>query len=299
MSSSITNNNKPTTTITNNTRSRKSSKRTSSETGVQSPPVILIPGKEIEIISSDDNDLVPTLEPINTKTRKYIIPITNTDIDTTTTTSPSTSAVKPVENIWKAKQAVAKIQRSKHKQAPQSRFGPLCDKSDPESDLETEPETYLGSNPEPDSGVEEKVKPKKTHPTLKPNNRSNKPTETQNKSAMQSLTHEALVKAQNVLVDETFAQIVGILPEINIRVGYVANYRRTLVVQFENDYLVVDHNDKSYEFSRFRFFTNSYFQNIMRKKIHALVPQAWIVFTEGRDVNTYCIKISLRRVAEA
>ena len=115
---------------------------------------------------------------------------------------------------------------------------------------------------------------------------------------MQNLTHEALVKAQEVLVAETFAQIVKELRKISTHLDHELNYRRTLVAKFDDDSIVIEYNDKTFEFSRSRFFTNGYFQNIMRKKIHTLVPQAWVVFTEGRDVNTYCIKFSLRRNAE-
>jgi hypothetical protein len=159
------------------------------------------------------------------------------------------------------------------------------------------------------------IKSNEKHPNIYSTNTSmnNKPKEYQssNKSYQtftsntpkQPTNKECKFKAQNKaqtqLISECLLQFKPkICEKINLKfkfvVGENSEYGGTFVVAYDNDSIVIDDDDngEKYEFSRTRFFENRFFQDVVREKIRILIPMAWISFFPGRDVNSYCIKIS-------
>lgn len=106
----------------------------------------------------------------------------------------------------------------------------------------------------------------------------------------------ALLVAQDQLIVACLAQIPSkTLERIDTDLNYVKEYRRTQVLKFEDDSVVVEVEGETFEFSRTHFFDNRIFQNKIREKFGTLLPTAWLRFFPGRDENTYCIGISKRR----
>jgi len=106
----------------------------------------------------------------------------------------------------------------------------------------------------------------------------------------------ALLVAQEQLIVACLAQIPSkTLERIDTDLNYIKEYRRTQVLKFDDDSVVVEVEGETFEFSRTHFFDNRIFQNKMREKFGTLLPTAWLRFFPGRDENTYCIGISKRR----
>jgi hypothetical protein len=107
-----------------------------------------------------------------------------------------------------------------------------------------------------------------------------------------------MLEAQDKFISE-FVEVLNrkIQDEINTKIKYLVNFRKTLLVSCENDIIMINKGDASYDFSRSEFFSrngqpNKTFQYNLREKIKPLIPNAWISFHEGRDVDTYCMTFS-------
>ena len=116
--------------------------------------------------------------------------------------------------------------------------------------------------------------------------------------------NKAFEIAQNQVISECTGTLSSKLrEEINTGLQYTINYRRTLVVRYDNDSVVAevegekDVEGEKFEYSRIRFLENKHFQNNVREKFEKLVPLAWVRFFPGRDENTFCIGLQKRRDA--
>ena len=110
--------------------------------------------------------------------------------------------------------------------------------------------------------------------------------------------HDAMLEAQDKFIDNFIAVIDRkTREEINTKLKSGSNYRKTLSVLCNNDTITICKGDTNYDFSRRDFITrngqpNKTFQYNLREKIKLLIPNAWISFREGRDLDTYWMTFS-------
>ena len=119
---------------------------------------------------------------------------------------------------------------------------------------------------------------------------------TAEQTAARERKNAALLMAQDQLIAACLGQMPSkTMERINTDLNYIMDYRRTQVFKFDDDSVIAEVEGEKFEFSRTHFFENRVFQNKMREKFESFLPNAWIRFFPGRDENTYCMGISLRR----
>ncbi len=175
----------------------------------------------------------------------------------------------------------------KKKSAPKSETKPVAkSETKPVAKSETKPVAKDASSETKPSYA------KSGKPAYKP--KSKEPSDEQ--VAYRERKNKALMKAQDQLVAECVAQLhPKVRDDINNSMPFIINYRRTLVVKFDDDSVVAEVDGEKFEFSRTRFFENRIFQDKVREKYETLIPTAWIRFFPGRDENTYCMGVMKRR----
>ncbi len=328
MSTSTKSNNKNTSTGTSRSGKKPSNKKVSTETSVPTEMVVSTPSVVVEktIEVPADITISPEVVAATSNSASADAPVESTD-------SEPKPAPKPVVNIWelrkqaraadealkKANEAIEKIAKeaeavSKPKPTPKP-------KATSESKPEVQSDEHAGDNAgwtkvntkknfgkteskskyepkaksktEPDTNTEPKTesKPKSSgKPAYKPKQPS------EEEIARRELKNKALIKAQDQLIAECVGQVSHkTRDDINNSLPFIINYRRTVVVKFDDDAIVADVDGEKFEFSRTRFFENRIFQDKVREEFDSLIPMAWIRFFPGRDENTYCMGIMKRR----
>jgi hypothetical protein len=134
---------------------------------------------------------------------------------------------------------------------------------------------------------------KTTKPAYKP-----KPKVSSDDAVHRERKNQALLAAQDKFIGEWMSQLSAKTREdINNSLPYIINYRRTLVMKFDDDFVVSEIDGDKFEFSRTRFFENRIFQDKVREKFDTLIPLGWVRFFHGRDENTYCMGITKRHTS--
>lgn len=324
MSTSTKSNNKNTSTGTSRSGKKPSNKKVSTETSALTEMVVSTPSVVVEKTIEVPADITISTEVVAATSNSA-----SADAPVDSSDSEPKSAPKPVVNIWelrkqaraadealkKANEAIEKIAKeaeavSKPKPTPKP-------KATSESKPELQSDEHAGDNAgwtkvntkknsgKPVSKYEPKSKPKtetktETETESKPKS-SGKPAykpkqPSEEEIARRELKNKALIKAQDQLIAECVGQLSHkTRDDINNSLPFIINYRRTVVVKFDDDAIVADVDGEKFEFSRTRFFENRIFQDKVREEFDSLIPMAWIRFFPGRDENTYCMGIMKRR----
>ncbi len=324
MSTSTNSMNKITSTSTSRS-GKKSSKKAPAVTDAKTEMVVSTPAEVVEKTIEVPADMTP-LQNVEVLAAT---PVTHAD-STESSSEEVKAEPKPVVNIWelrkqaraaeealkKANEAIEKIaETTEKKSAPKTKVvsqpvESVDDSADGFTKVVTKKKPFgkpAAKQSKPDhSDAKPAAEPK---PAYKP--KQSKPVSSESKPAYKSkqLSDEevvkrerkntALLQAQNQLIDECVGQLnPKTRDDINNSLPYVLNFRRTLVVKFDSDFVVADVDGEKFEFSRTRFFENRIFQDKVRERFESLIPPAWIRFFPGRDENTYCMGIMKRRNEE-
>jgi hypothetical protein len=298
-------------TSTSNSRSAKkpSTKKVSTETIAQTDSVVSAPVQVVEKTVDVTSDITGS---------------TTVEVVAEPTKTPSAELAetvsKPMVNIWELRKQ-ARAAEEALKKANEATVQVVND-SKPEIKTSSKPkvnssESAKAPNADDDKAGWTKVDSKKstTKPAYKPKQSSentkpayksdkfNKPAykpkqPSEEELARRELKNKALIVAQDKLINECVGQLhPKARDDINNSLPYVINYRRTVVLKFDNDAVVADVNEEKFEFSRTKFFENRIFQDKVRERFDSIIPEAWIRFFPGRDENTYCMGIMRRRAS--
>lgn len=106
-----------------------------------------------------------------------------------------------------------------------------------------------------------------------------------------SLKTQALEFVRDKLLSDCF----GIVREdefdsLNALFTYQMKYSKTFVLDISDDTLVVELSGEKFEFSRGRFLRDKTFQFKLREKFAERLPEVWLLFFEGREPGTFCIR---------
>ncbi len=334
MSTSTKSNNKNTSTGTSRSGKKPSNKKVSTETSVPTEMVVSTPSVVVEKTIEVPADITISTEVVaaTSNSASADAPVEAADTEPVPAPKPVVNiwelrkqARAADEALKKANEAIEKIAKeaeavSKPKATPKPK---ATSESKPKATSESKPEVqsdeHAGDNAgwtkvntkknsgKPVSKYEPKSKPKtetepktetktesKPKPSGKPAYKPKQPSEEE--IARRELKNKALIKAQDQLIAECVGQVSHkTRDDINNSLPFIINYRRTVVVKFDDDAIVADVDGEKFEFSRTRFFENRIFQDKVREEFDSLIPMAWIRFFPGRDENTYCMGIMKRR----
>lgn len=104
---------------------------------------------------------------------------------------------------------------------------------------------------------------------------------------------EPLKVAQDNFIKDCCSIIDSLnIEQINASLDKIKNYYNIVVFDINDDDIIVEYYGKEYKYSKKHFVKNKkYFQAIIREYCKSLFPKGYLLFFDGRDPGTFCIKI--------